>query len=47
VKNLYLEKWEVKEMRRNEREIKDLATMEKIIRGSSICRMGLCDGDRP
>jgi len=37
----------VKEMRRKEREIKDLATMEKIIRGSSVCRMGLCDGDRP
>ncbi len=34
-------------MRRRDREISELETKEEIIRGSSVCRMGLCDGDRP
>jgi hypothetical protein len=34
-------------MRRRDREITDISVMESIIRGSSVCRMGLCDGGRP
>lgn len=34
-------------MRRRDREITDISVMESIIRDSSVCRMGLCDGDRP
>ncbi len=34
-------------MRRKDREITDIATIESIINKSSVCRMGLCDGDRP
>ncbi len=34
-------------MRRSDREINDVAILEEIITGSSVCRMGLCDEGRP
>jgi nitroimidazol reductase NimA-like FMN-containing flavoprotein (pyridoxamine 5'-phosphate oxidase superfamily) len=34
-------------MRRAEREIKDRQAMEEILRRAPVCRLGLCDGDRP
>ena len=34
-------------MRRSDREITDLASMERIIAEAKFCRMALCDGDRP
>ena len=34
-------------MRRSDREIKDLALIEEIIRRAQICHLGLCDGDQP
>jgi len=34
-------------MRRKEREIEDLSTIETIIRTAPVCRMGMVDGDRP
>ena len=34
-------------MRRKDREITDISVMESIIRGSSVCRIGLCDEGRP
>lgn len=43
----YLKQGEGTRMRRRDREISDLATMEEIIRGSLVCRVGLCEGDRP
>lgn len=33
-------------MRRNDREITDVSQIEKIIRKSTICRLGLCDRKR-
>lgn len=34
-------------MRRSEKEIKDRAAIEAIIKRSLVCRLGLCDGQRP
>ena len=34
-------------MRRNEREIKDIASMEEIIRKAQVCRLALSENDRP
>ena len=34
-------------MRRREREITDKTEIESIIRESSVCRLGLVDGDKP
>ena len=34
-------------MRRNEKEIKDPATLRAIIQQSKVCRVGLSDGNRP
>ena len=34
-------------MRRKDKEISDKAIMESIIRDSRVCRIALCDGDRP
>jgi nitroimidazol reductase NimA-like FMN-containing flavoprotein (pyridoxamine 5'-phosphate oxidase superfamily) len=34
-------------VRRAEREIKDRKTIEQILRRATVCRLGLCDGDRP
>lgn len=34
-------------MRRQEREIKDRAAIDALIREGRICRLGLCDGDEP
>jgi hypothetical protein len=34
-------------MRRNEKEIKDLAEIERVLRRSQICRLGLCDRGIP
>ncbi|HPI93826.1 MAG TPA: pyridoxamine 5'-phosphate oxidase family protein [Deltaproteobacteria bacterium] len=34
-------------MRRHDKEITDKALMESIIRSSKVCRVALCDGDRP
>lgn len=34
-------------MRRKENEITDRAEIEEIIARADVCRLGLCDGDRP
>ena len=34
-------------MRRDEREIKDIASIEKIIRKAQVCRLALSENDRP
>jgi nitroimidazol reductase NimA-like FMN-containing flavoprotein (pyridoxamine 5'-phosphate oxidase superfamily) len=34
-------------VRRAEREIKDSKTIEEIVGNATVCRLGLCDGDRP
>ncbi|HUU20350.1 MAG TPA: pyridoxamine 5'-phosphate oxidase family protein [Sedimentisphaerales bacterium] len=34
-------------MRRKDKEIRDIATIENIIRKASVCRLGLCDNGRP
>ena len=34
-------------MRRKDKEVTDKAAMESIIRASLVCRIALCDGDRP
>lgn len=34
-------------MRRQDKEITDKAVMESIIRSAKVCRVALCDGDRP
>lgn len=34
-------------MRRSDKQIKDKAEIEHIIHASTICRLALCDGDRP
>ena len=34
-------------MRRGEREIKDPALIDEIIRRAQVCHLGLCDGDQP
>lgn len=34
-------------MRRAEREIKDRKTIDDILRQATVCRLGLCDDDRP
>ncbi|MCG6893446.1 MAG: pyridoxamine 5'-phosphate oxidase family protein [Desulfobacteraceae bacterium] len=34
-------------MRKKEKEIEDLETIEEIIRRSPVCRLGMCDGDSP
>lgn len=34
-------------MRKSQREIRDRAEIETIIRGSQVCRLGLTDGDEP
>jgi len=34
-------------MRRKNKEIRDIATIEDIIRKASVCRLGLCDNGRP
>jgi uncharacterized protein len=34
-------------MRRTEREMKDRAEMETLLREAAVCRIGLCDGGRP
>jgi hypothetical protein len=34
-------------MRRKEREIKDVAAIEEILRRATVCRLGLCEDNRP
>jgi hypothetical protein len=34
-------------MRRREKEMKDRAEMEALLREAPVCRLGLCDGGRP
>ncbi|MGD9675741.1 MAG: pyridoxamine 5'-phosphate oxidase family protein, partial [Candidatus Bipolaricaulia bacterium] len=34
-------------MRRSEREIKDRATIDRVLHAATVCRLALCDGDRP
>ena len=34
-------------MRRSEKEVAEKAAMEDVIRRSVVCRLGLCEGDRP
>jgi len=34
-------------MRRNEKAITDPSAVEAIIRRAQVCRLGMCDGDRP
>jgi len=34
-------------MRRHDREITDRVAMEDIIRRSTVCHLGMCDGDQP
>jgi nitroimidazol reductase NimA-like FMN-containing flavoprotein (pyridoxamine 5'-phosphate oxidase superfamily) len=34
-------------MRRSDKEVTDQEELEKIIRSSPVCRIGLCEGDRP
>jgi len=34
-------------MRRKEKEIKDVAAMEDILRCATVCRLGLCEDNRP
>jgi uncharacterized protein len=34
-------------MRRKEREIKDIAAIEEILRRATVCRLGLCEDNRP
>ena len=34
-------------MRRKEREIKDIAAIEGILRRATVCRLGLCEDNRP
>ena len=34
-------------MRRKDKEIRDIATIEDIIRKASVCRLGLCDNGMP
>ena len=34
-------------MHRNDKEIKDVAAIEGVLRAAKVCRLGLCDGDRP
>jgi hypothetical protein len=34
-------------MRREEKEIRDIAVIEQILNSAMVCRVGLCDGDRP
>ncbi|MDD1653001.1 MAG: pyridoxamine 5'-phosphate oxidase family protein [Methanomicrobiales archaeon] len=34
-------------MRRGEKEMKDRAGMEVLLREAAVCRIGLCDGGRP
>ena len=34
-------------MRRKEKEIKDIAAIEEILRRARVCRLGLCEDNRP
>jgi nitroimidazol reductase NimA-like FMN-containing flavoprotein (pyridoxamine 5'-phosphate oxidase superfamily) len=34
-------------MRRKEREIKDITAIEEILRCATVCRLGLCEDNRP
>lgn len=34
-------------MRRSDREIKDRETIDRILHAAPVCRLALCDGDRP
>jgi nitroimidazol reductase NimA-like FMN-containing flavoprotein (pyridoxamine 5'-phosphate oxidase superfamily) len=34
-------------MRRKEKELKDIAAIEDILRRASVCRLGLCEDNRP
>ncbi len=34
-------------MRREEKEIKDRGEIEDVLSRAAVCRLGLCDGDRP
>jgi nitroimidazol reductase NimA-like FMN-containing flavoprotein (pyridoxamine 5'-phosphate oxidase superfamily) len=34
-------------MRRKEKEIRDMALIEEVIKQSRVCRLGLVDGDKP
>ena len=34
-------------MRRTEKEINDIGAIEEILRKASVCRLGLCESDRP
>lgn len=34
-------------MRRSDREIKDRETIDRILHAAAVCRLALCDGDRP
>ena len=34
-------------MRRSEKEIDDIGVIEEILRTASVCRLGLCEGNRP
>ncbi len=34
-------------MRKKDKEIKDITALEEILKSASVCRLGMCDGDRP
>ena len=34
-------------MRRNDKQINDAAVIDNILRGATVCRLGMCQGDRP
>jgi len=34
-------------MRKKEKEIKDFAAIEEILRRATVCRLGLCEGNQP
>ncbi|MDD5220219.1 MAG: pyridoxamine 5'-phosphate oxidase family protein [Candidatus Bipolaricaulis sp.] len=34
-------------MRRSDREIKDRATIDRVLHAATVCRLALCDGERP